>query len=62
VTKIGFQYAEVNTYTSAGFYEKSTYWVSTPGYVKTSYLQNGGLEGRQEEKTGFHHTGMVVVL
>ena len=51
VTKIGFQYAEVNTYTVAGFYEKSTYWVSNLDYSKTSFLQNGGLEGRQEENT-----------
>ena len=28
IIEIGFQYAEVNTYTAAGFYEKSTYWVS----------------------------------
>jgi len=51
VTKIGFQYAEVNTYTAAGFFEKSTYWVSDLDYIKTSFLQNGGLEGRQEERT-----------
>ena len=50
ITNIEFRYAEVNTYTAAGFYEKSTYWVSTLNYIKTSFLQNGGLEGSQEEK------------
>lgn len=51
ITNIEFQYAEVNTYTAAGFFEKSTYWISTLDYIKTSFLQNGGLEGKQEEKT-----------